>query len=135
MPPRPVKSWTVTVLAEYVVKWQEILRLQDWDITIRFAKAGEIEDGDLGSTECHRETMDAQILIMEPGKGAKSKWADESDVELTIVHELMHVRLDQLRIPDERSEDEETVIERLSRILVKLDRKAKWVKSITELKR
>lgn len=66
--------------------WQQVLRLEDWRITVRTAKASEMVHEDCGESEglnyIHPEGMESEILLR---RGA---------TEETLVHELLHLVMD-----------------------------------------
>ena len=94
-------------------KWQKILRLQDWTISVFFACTTKSSSGewDLGNCECspYRKTADINIL-------APKLWKDNSrtpgyrglnkEIELTLIHEMIHCHFQFLKMPKERSQDE-----------------------------
>lgn len=75
-------------------KWQRRLRLKDWNISIEHA------DGEdpLGSVDYDHTEMWAKVKISSALSGA--------DRELTVIHELLHLRLAHWDTPygDERKE-------------------------------
>jgi predicted metal-dependent peptidase len=72
-------------------KWQMILGLRDWQIGIRYAKDDkEIPGaGQCNMTATHRQ---ATILILKPKYILKREYMDLED---TIVHELIHIPINQ----------------------------------------
>lgn len=69
-------------LNRLVQTWQRRLRLQDWKISAQFATQEELED-----EVAHIDYEDEEIW-------AKIKVLDRPEVEADLVHELMHLRLD-----------------------------------------
>lgn len=74
----------------FIKKWQEILRIQDWDITLEFLSANEIrnEMGKEGyQAFCERvyEIKEARIGIDIESNGVNN------NLEETILHELLHI--------------------------------------------
>lgn len=72
-------------------KWQKRLGLSDWDITIRFRDAQDMNQN-CATTRIRANMQHADIRIMNEDDRQKSDPAD-SNQELDLVHELVHVRL------------------------------------------
>lgn len=116
-------KWTNARLKDCASKWQGILRLEDWDIAVSFAPKSSIESNGMAHAAVYKQTKDAFILIRNPEEfDAKPAFSDENDVELTLVHELMHVRLAHLCIDEKLSDQEELVVEQIARGFVSMDR-------------
>lgn len=61
--------------------WQRRLRLQDWDVTVKLQSAEEMPD-QLGNAAMEPEEMRAVISLRDGG-----------ELEATLAHELLHLRL------------------------------------------
>ncbi len=68
---------------ELVSKWQEILRLQDWDITVF-----EVEKEWRKTADIKIDSDNKRAVLMVNGYNPKS-----SNLESLVVHELMHLKL------------------------------------------
>lgn len=66
-----------------VVKWQEILRLQDWDISVFEVNKDWRKTGDIKI-----DSDDKRAVLMVNGYNPKS-----NNLESLVVHELMHLKL------------------------------------------
>jgi hypothetical protein len=102
-------------------KWQAILRLQDWDITLKIGRFHEIHNEALA--HCRHCTLknSAEIMVRAPQDLLPAEsWPGDNDVELTIIHELIHVKLSPLSIPDKLDVEQEQLVESLARTLVRL---------------
>lgn len=76
-------------LKPLLTKWQRALRLLDWDITVEYVdKPNKGEKEFYGKCECDRTRGTARIRILDPTVDP-----DVEDVEQTVKHELMHVKL------------------------------------------
>lgn len=105
-------------LPRLVKKWQRILSLQDWDITASYRKKLS-EVGNLGECEVTATLRAADMLILDPA-------AKRHDVELTVVHEMVHVSTWWTNINGSTSHRNvigEQHIEALAKALVDLDRR------------
>jgi len=72
-------------------KWQKRLGLLDWYITICFRDARDMDQYP-ARTKIQQNTQHADIRLMMPEDRQKSDPQD-GNIELDIVHELVHVRL------------------------------------------
>lgn len=70
---------------EHLKKWQEILRLRDWDIRVRIVKTKWRKSGDI---KIDLDDKKAVLLINHTPKCEKLE-----ELEELIVHELLHVKL------------------------------------------
>jgi hypothetical protein len=116
-------------------KWQRILRLEDWDIAVRYGDSHHTND-ELASVSCHSHNKSALVTILKPEARPDNVWwieafPDQSydDEENHIVHELLHVRFDKL-IEDSQEGSphdvlHEQAIEALVQALLKLDRQGR----------
>lgn len=69
------------ILNDYLEKWQKRLRLQDWEISIRWAFDKEIsEAAEIGYS---LNTKEAEIKI--------TKTDDKEFIEFNVIHELVHL--------------------------------------------
>jgi hypothetical protein len=68
--------------------WQKRLRLEDWDITVKWTTFKELEDDSaLGDVVTVPEKRYAQIRILNE---EEAKTLEHFDPERTIIHELLH---------------------------------------------
>jgi hypothetical protein len=70
-------------LAPLLAKWQDILRLRDWDIEIEIVRKGWGKSGDV---KVDLEDKKAVLLVNE-------RSYDGGSLEELVVHELLHVKL------------------------------------------
>jgi hypothetical protein len=77
-------------LEALVAKWKPILRLEDWDIEIEYARKYELADG---CAECNANIMRnlCTIKILDPNDINPDEDANTRNVEATVVHELLHI--------------------------------------------
>lgn len=104
--------------------WQRVLRLQDWEIEVNVARAYHMRLD--GLAECHWQIKKRMAVInlqdpidFDPG------WLGDRDMELSLVHELLHLHLAPWS-PQEGTEDdvfEEQAIHAMSKAFVELERR------------
>ena len=72
----------VSKLEELITKWQEILRLRDWDIKLKIVETEWRKSGDI------KIDMDDKKAVMLINNTPKS-----TNLEELVVHELLHLKL------------------------------------------
>jgi hypothetical protein len=92
--PQPGSLEDLTVAKNY---WQKQLRLQDWNIAIRFAHDIEL-DGDESEGTCAiwEKSKEAEVSIIYPDEYPKDA-VFAQNIQRTIVHELLHIHFHFLR--------------------------------------
>ena len=74
-------------LTKLASKWQKILRLQDWEVTIDFYRAREFSNSDaLGECTFNVNSREGFIKILHP-----TDYDGEYNLEWIVVHELLHL--------------------------------------------
>jgi hypothetical protein len=107
------------------VEWQRILRLQDWIISVGIFRKRDMKgENRCGEVEWTLEKRMASIRILDP-VDYPDGLMEEQDMELTLVHELLHLHLVAVT-PDHEDELRhcalEQAIDAISRGLVALKR-------------
>jgi len=100
--------------------WRRALRLMDWDITLHVCRHFEMPER-LGECAVNATSREARIRILDPRDISPDATAVSRDVEVTLVHELLHVLFPQ----DEDgwcSTQQEQAIDTTARALVNLRR-------------
>ena len=118
---------TTPELRRLANKWQERLKLMDWDLKIRFSTKDEAKET-WGLCKPDTNTKQALIHIANP------RWFKEEDKvvhgylwdpEVTVVHELLHLHFSLLDHKSGSVKDviEEQIVSTLAHLLVALDRR------------
>ena len=124
------KDWTDESLAKACRYWQEKLGLSHWRIAVRFARKEELKgEGDdmefyQGQNHFDVRLECALIKICDP-QDYPTDTPFKQDVEVTLVHELLHISVDYFARPDSTFMEHslmEAFIDRTARLLVSLDR-------------
>lgn len=104
--------------------WQDRLRLRDWEIRLTIGH----HFGKVGTCRKLSDYKDAEIQILHPTAICPT-WMGNNDLEVTLVHELLHLQgesLDDFIATSERWKDhQERFIELTAIALVRLRREAK----------
>jgi hypothetical protein len=114
---------TVAFLNQKLWIWQKRLRLQDWNIAVKLARSADLRPRTLGNINWDRKERSAVISVMDPDDYKLKGSAMLDDMEMTLVHELVHLHLSGLPRNDETKKVEEQAVNMLAEALVKLDRK------------
>jgi hypothetical protein len=104
-------------------KWQRILRLQDWDVSITYGRWHEVHNGAHAHLHHSWERHEAHIVVRDPDDQKEPVWLGDNEIEITIIHELLHLKFAGLNIPDTTVSEQEAVVESLARTLLKLEQK------------
>lgn len=119
---------TIEEVRERLAYWQRVLRLQDWDLGVVF-----VDQRDLPSMT-HRATIEQQrnyrralIRIADP-ETARFENRDfhahfgSDDIELSLVHELVHLLMPVDGMPEDA---EEYAVEAIAKTVLALDRRGR----------
>lgn len=105
--------------------WKKRLGLSHWDITIRFAESGELEEWNEGRV-LHKQCQEHALILIKRSEEYNALEGREQDIEETIVHELLHLVFGLF--PEASSDLEEKVfdqsLDRVARVLIRLSRGA-----------
>ncbi len=86
--------------------WQKRLGLDEWSFVLRVVRQSEIERNSWGAAEWDPEAKTGIISVLDPRdynlKGEELK----TDMECTIVHELVHIQVSPLAAHDEGQREE-----------------------------
>jgi len=103
--------------------WQERLKLSDWRITWAMAHRSDLKPNTVGQIHWDKPSRSASILVLDPSEYRMPINAMLDDMELTIVHELVHLRLASLPRSEASRGSEEYAVNGIAEALLGLDRK------------
>jgi hypothetical protein len=101
--------------------WQKRLRLEDWKIDVKIVRIWELEQGTLGHIDWSAPHKTAVIKVLNPADYELPKDKIPQDMELSIVHELVHLHLSVLPLNKSSRTAEEQVVSMISDALVNLE--------------
>jgi len=102
--------------------WQTRLDLAGWTISIVISPASDLKVKTLGNIHWDADKKTAVIRVLDPSGYRLACGEVQADMELTLVHELVHLELSSLpRSPASRRE-EEFAVNRIADALMRLDR-------------
>ena len=114
-------------IAERFVKqelqlWQDRLDLKDWDVKVELVRPNALEPKTLGNVHWDSDVKKATISVLSAYDYTLPMQAMLDDMEVTIVHELVHLHLSSLPRSEATSRNEEHVVVELTRALLKLEK-------------
>ena len=86
--------------------WQHVLKLDDWDVAVKFVKLAELPENTAGYSQRDPESQYIVIAVPYPSEYAAMAVRNESapktgraitaDIEDTIIHELVNLRVREM---------------------------------------
>ena len=101
--------------------WQKRLRLDDWKIEVKIVRIWELEHGTLGHIDWSTPRKSAVIKVLNPADYELPPDKIPADMELSIVHELVHLHLSVLPLSKTSRGAEEQVVTMIADALVSLE--------------
>ncbi len=110
-------------IIERLAFWKRHLSLENWQISIVMTRREALKSKTLGGIRWDKGKRSAVISLLDPSDYQLPFWEMIEDMELTVVHELIHLELASLPRSEASRRDEEHAVNRLAEALLKLDRK------------
>lgn len=98
--------------------WQRRLQLQDWNIYVLLSRPEDLRPGTLGNIHWDAEKKSATIRVMDASGYAPDVTAMLKDMQVTVVHELVHLELASLPVSDADRSNQEFAIDHLTDALL-----------------
>lgn len=102
--------------------WQQRLNLGDWKLSVVSSRPADLKPETLGNIHWDADKKTATVRVLSPADYRMACPAALDDMELTVVHELVHLTLSHLRSSNTNRDDEEHAVVQISEALLKLDR-------------
>ncbi len=106
---------------DWLKLWQKRLRLEDWKIGVKIVRIWELEHGTLGHIDWSSTHRTAVIKVLNPADYELPADQIPADMELSIVHELVHLHLSVLPLNKSSRGAEEQVVSMIADALVNLE--------------
>jgi hypothetical protein len=106
---------------DWLQVWQRRLRLEDWKIDVKIVRVWELEQGTLGHIDWSIPHKTATIKVLNPVDYELPKDRIPADMELSVVHELVHLHLSVLPLNKSSRNAEEQVVSMIADALVNLE--------------
>jgi hypothetical protein len=102
--------------------WQQRLKLNDWRISVTFTRLSELPPKTLGGIRWDKGKKTAVIWVLDPADYQLPYHEMLDDMELTIVHELVHLDLASLPRGQASRSSEERAVEGIAEAMLGLER-------------
>ncbi len=112
-------------VAQKLQLWQERLKLSDWRITWAMAHRSDLKPNTVGQIHWDKPSRSASILVLDPFDYRMPQNAMLDDMELTIIHELVHLKLTSLPHSEASRGSEEQAVNGISEALFALEHQTK----------
>ena len=110
-------------VTERLSVWQQRLKLADWHISVQQVRRTDLKPKTMGGISWDKPKMSAVIWVLDPVDYQLPFKAMLDDMELTIVHELVHLELASLPRKEASRSVEEHAVNGIADALLALDRK------------
>jgi hypothetical protein len=126
VPPTDREAQASAFAHDQLASWQKRLNLEDWQVSIVLSPKRELRAETLGNIHWDPEKKTAVIRVLSPADYTLPEKQMLDDMEFTIVHELIHLRLAPLLAGFDRSAanhgEEEHVADYMAEALLGLER-------------
>jgi len=102
--------------------WQARLNLKDWNIHVQLVHPNQLEPKTLGNVHWNINNKHATIDVLSSYDYTLPMSPMLNDMEMTVVHELIHLHLAVLPRSDATRRNEEYVVNQISRALLDLSK-------------
>jgi hypothetical protein len=122
--PTPVEASQIAYqyAVERLAVWQRRLKLEDWRISVLPARSTELKPKTLGAIRWDKGKKTATIWVLDPADYQLPFREMLDDMELTVVHELVHLELASLPRSQASRSTEERAVNGFADALLALDR-------------
>ncbi|MBY0507712.1 MAG: hypothetical protein K2X03_27620 [Bryobacteraceae bacterium] len=103
--------------------WQRRLKLEGWKISVVMTKRADLKPRTLGGIRWDKGKKSAAMSVLDPSEYRVPFQAMLDDMELTVVHELVHLELASLPRSEASRSNEEHAVNGIAEALLVLDRK------------
>jgi hypothetical protein len=112
---------TTEQVHDWLHLWQKRLGLEEWKIDVKIVRVWELEQGTLGHIDWSIPHKSATIKVLNPADYELPKDKIPADIELSVVHELVHLHLSVLPLNKSSRGAEEQVVSMIADALVNLE--------------
>lgn len=107
---------------DWTRSWQRRLDLGEWTITTLIVRTADLKQDTLGNLKWNTANRTAVVKVLNPLDYELPSSEIPSDIEYTIVHELIHLQLSVLPHDGSAKLIEEKVVNRISEALFQLEK-------------
>jgi hypothetical protein len=106
-----------------LVVWQQRFKMEDWRISVAWVRLSDLPPRTLGGIRWDKRKKSAEILVLDPSDYRLPFREMLDDMELTLVHELVHLDLASLPRGQASRGSEERAVSGIADAMLALDRK------------
>lgn len=112
-----------TFVTERLAVWRQRLNLEDWKISVVMTRRNDLRPRTLATIRWDKANKSAVVWVLDASDyhGPVREMLD--DMELSIVHELVHLELASLPRSEASRQSEEHAVNRIAEALLRLDRR------------
>jgi hypothetical protein len=103
--------------------WRQRLKLEDWRISVAMTRSSDLAPKTLGGIRWDKTKKSAVIFVLDPSDYRLPFRDMLDDMELTIVHELVHLELASLPRSQASRGSQEHAVSGIADAMLELDRK------------
>lgn len=107
---------------EWTKNWQKRLDLEEWKITTLIVRASDLKPDTLGNLKWNSANRTAVVKVLNPLDYELPASEIPTDIEFTILHELIHLQLSVLPHDSSSKMTEEKVVNRIAEALFQLEK-------------
>lgn len=101
--------------------WSKRLNLEGWQISVVMTRRSDLKDNTLGGIRWDKDKKSAVIRVQDASDYRQPFGEMLNDMELTIVHELVHLELSSLPRSEASRSNEEHAVSQIAGALLGLD--------------
>lgn len=117
-----VPAVTQAQVDEWTKSWQKRLDLEEWTVTTLIVRVSDLKPDTLGNLKWNSSNRTAVVKVLNPLDYDLPSAEIPTDIEYTIVHELIHLQLSVLPHDGSSKVVEEKVVNRISEALFQLEK-------------
>jgi len=106
---------------EVLPYWQRRLQLDEWHVYVLLSRPADLRPGTLGNIHWDAEKKTATIHVMDASGYPADIARMLKDMEVTIVHELVHLELASLPVSDADRSNQEFAIDHITDALLRTE--------------
>jgi hypothetical protein len=103
--------------------WQDRMNLKQWDLRVSLVRADKLEPKTLGNIHWDTDAKVATICVLAPADYNLPEKDMLADMEVTVVHELVHLELASLPRSDASRRTEEHAVNEIANALLRMARR------------
>ncbi len=119
--PAESREYVQQYVTEKLTVWQQRLKLSDWHIAWAMAHRSDLKPQTVGQIHWDKPSKSASILVLDPSDYRMPLNAMLDDMEMTIIHELVHLKLTSLPHSEASRGSEEQAVNGISEALFALE--------------